>query len=207
MTGLRPLGADRLCLKTDPARLPFQTSGNLPPADGPVGQERAMRALAFGAKIAQPGYNIFVTGPQGSGKRASIGEACAGAAGGAACRRRRTGAYVHNFKSPHRPLPLKLPAGQGAAFKQAMGAFVEQLKAAMPKLFESEDYRRPRRHRGGIPHDRRRRARPLRKMAEAQGLALVERDEGGFDFAPQRDGLALVRRRISPAAQSRSRRG
>jgi len=52
--------------------LPFETTANLAPPGGPVGQDRAMRAIAFGAKIAQPGYNIFVTGPQGSGKRASI---------------------------------------------------------------------------------------------------------------------------------------
>ena len=31
-----------------------------------------MRALHFGAGMAQPGFNVFVTGPQGSGKRTSV---------------------------------------------------------------------------------------------------------------------------------------
>jgi lon-related putative ATP-dependent protease len=186
---VKPLDADRLCLKTDPARLPFETTGNLTPADQPVGQERAMRAVAFGAGMAQPGYNIFVTGPQGSGRRAAVKAALARIA--AAAPLPPDWCYVHNFAAPHRPMPLKLPAGQGAAFKKAMGAFVEQLQSAMPKLFESEDYRR---RRSVIEDEFRQTVESaldrLRKAAEAQGLALVENDKG-FDFLPQRDGLVL----------------
>jgi lon-related putative ATP-dependent protease len=186
----KPLGADRLCLKTDPARLPFETTGNLAPPEAPVGQERAMRALAFGARIAQPGYNIFVTGPQGSGRRAAVKAALARMA--AAAPTPPDWCYVHNFAAAHRPLPLKLPAGQGAPFRQAMAGFVEQLQSAMPRLFESEDYRR---RRGAIEDEFRRTVESaldrLRKTAEAQGLALIERDQGGFDFLPQRDGLVL----------------
>ncbi|HXC55199.1 MAG TPA: AAA family ATPase, partial [Rhizomicrobium sp.] len=55
-----------------------------------------------------------------------------------------------------------------------------------------------------------------RRTAEAQGLALVERGEGSFDFRPTRDGLALAEddyRRLSKlererlAAQTRELRG
>ncbi len=187
---VKPLDADRLCLKTDPARLPFETTGNLTPPESAVGQDRAMRALSFGARMAQPGYNIFVTGPQGSGRRAAVKAALGRLA--AATPPPPDWCYVHNFAAPHRPLPLKLPAGQGAPFKQAMSAFVESLQTAMPKLFESDDYRR---RRGVIEDEFRQTVQSaldtLRQTAEAQGLALIERDEGGFDFLPQRDGLVL----------------
>jgi lon-related putative ATP-dependent protease len=187
---VKPLPAERLCLKTDPARLPFETTANLSDADAPVGQARAMRAIAFGARIAQPGYNIFVTGPQGSGKHTSVKRALERIA--SAVPAPPDWCYVHNFGAPHRPRALRFPAGQGAIFKSAMGDFVETLKGAMPKLFTSEEYRR----RKGAIEDEFRRAvdgalDKLRSQAEAQGLALVERDEGGFDFAPQREGLAL----------------
>ncbi|HEY1632219.1 MAG TPA: ATP-binding protein [Rhizomicrobium sp.] len=186
---VKPLDADRLCLKTDPARLPFETTGNLSPADQPVGQDRAMRALAFGAGMAQPGYNIFVTGPQGSGRRAAVKAALAKLA--ASTPPPPDWCYVHNFAAPHRPLPLKLQAGQGAQFKKAMGDFVETLQTAMPKLFESEDYRR---RRGVIEDEFRQTVETaldrIRKSAESQGLALIENDSG-FDFLPQRDGLVL----------------
>ncbi|HEY2071473.1 MAG TPA: ATP-binding protein [Rhizomicrobium sp.] len=187
---VKPLGADRLCLKTDPARLPFETTANLTPPDAPVGQDRAMRAVSFGARMAQPGYNIFVTGPQGAGRRAAVKTALARIAANTPTP--PDWFYVHNFAAPHRPQALKLPAGQGAAFKAAMAGFVAQLETAMPKLFESEAYRNKR---GAIEDEFRATVESaldrLRKQAEAQGLALIERDEGGFDFLPQRDGLVL----------------
>ncbi|MGD0864721.1 MAG: AAA family ATPase [Rhizomicrobium sp.] len=187
---VKPLAAEKLRLKTDPARLPFETTANLPESDGPVGQQRAMRAVAFGARIAQPGYNIFVAGPQGSGKHTSIRRALEKMA--SAMPPPPDWCYVHNFASPHRPLPLRFPAGHGAQFKAAMGEFVETLKAAMPRLFASEDYRR---RKSAIEEEFKQTVEgalnKLRGLAEAQGLALVERDEGGFDFSPQRDGLAL----------------
>ena len=187
---VKPLGADRLCLRTDPARLPFETTASLPEADGPVGQDRAMRAVRFGAHMAQPGYNIFVTGPQGSGKHSSIKRALEHMA--ATMPPPPDWCYVHNFQAPHRPSSLRFPAGQGAAFKAAMAEFVQTLKNTMPRLFESEDYRR---RRGAIEDEFRRTVDSaldkLRQRAEAQGLALAERADGGFDFLPQRDGLVL----------------
>ena len=187
---VKPLGPDRLCLKTASGRLPFETTANLAPPGGPVGQDRAMRAIAFGAKIAQPGYNIFVTGPQGSGKRASIRRALDRMA--AAMPAPPDWAYVHNFRSPHMPRALKFAAGQGAAFKSSLDEFIDALKAAMPKLFESEDYRKAR---GAIEEEYRTTVDDvldtLRLLAESQGLALIDRGENQLDFTPQRDGLEL----------------
>lgn len=187
---VKPLAADRLCLKTDPARLPFDNTASLPDADGPVGQDRAMRAVGFGATIAQPGYNIFVTGPQGCGKHSAVSRALAKIAN--TMPPAPDWCYVHNFAEPHRPRALRFAAGQGTAFKAAMNEFVETLKQAMPRLFESEQYRE---QRGAIEEDFRKKVDAtfdgLRRTAEAQGLALVEHDDGSFDFAPARDGLVL----------------
>ena len=187
---VKPLAADRLCQRTDPARLPFETTANLPEADGPVGQDRAMRALSFGARMTQPGYNIFVTGPQGSGKHSSIKRALEHMA--AAMPPPSDWCYVHNFAAAHRPRALRFPAGEGARFQKAMAEFVESLKGAMERLFDSEDYRRRRdaieaEFRGHVDGT----LEALRGGAEKQGLALVEKSEGGFDFRPQRDGLVL----------------
>ena len=67
-----------------------------------------------------------------------------------------------------------------------------ELKEVMPDLFASADYRQ---RREAIEADFRRTVDSaldkLRQRAEAQGLTLVERREGGFDFLPQRDGLVL----------------
>ncbi|HXC56463.1 MAG TPA: Lon-like protease helical domain-containing protein, partial [Rhizomicrobium sp.] len=202
---IKPLGPETLRLTTDPARLPFETTASLAEPTGPVGQERAMRALHFGAGMAQLGYNIFVTGPQGSGKRNSVGRALRRLA--AAMPAPPDIAYVHNFAAPHRPHALRFAAGEGARFKAAMAEFVAGLKGAMPRLFESEDYRR---RRSALEDDFTRIAETtferLRRTAEAQGLALVERGEGSFDFRPARDGLAMAEedyRRLSKLERER----
>ncbi len=187
---VKPLDAEKLRLVTNPARLPFETTAELPEPTGPVGQDRAMRALHFGAGMAQPGYNIFVTGPVGSGKRNSVKRALQRLA--AAMPAPPDLAYVHNFTAANRPCLLRFAAGDGARFKAAMAAFVADLKSAMPLLFESEDYRS---RRAALEEEFHRTAEGaferLRQLAERHGLALVERGEGGFDFRPTRDGLVL----------------
>ena len=165
-----------------------------------------MRAINFGAGMAQPGYNIFVTGPQSGGKHTSVKRALQRLA--ASMPAPPDIAYVHNFAHAHRPRILRFAAGQGAVFKTAMGEFVAALKTAMPRLFESDDYR-PRR--SAIEEEFHRTAEgafdTLRRNAEAQGLALVERSEGSFEFRPSRDGLVLseddYRRLSSPTAKGR----
>jgi lon-related putative ATP-dependent protease len=187
---VKPLGAEKLRPVTDPARLPFETTASLPEPTGPAGQDRAMRALHFGAGMAQPGYNIFVTGPAGSGKRNSVKRALQRLA--AAMPAPPDIAYVHNFASAHRPRVLRFAAGDGARFRAAMAEFVASLRGLMPRLFESDDYKR---RRAALENEFHGTAEStfdrLRRLAESHGLALVERGEGGFDFRPTRDGLAL----------------
>ncbi len=189
--GTRPLGADKLRLATDPARLPFETTAGLPEPMGAAGQDRAMRALNFGAGMAQPGYNIFVTGQTGSGKHHSVRRALQRIA--SAMPAPPDVAYVHNFAQPHRPHALRFPPGEGARFKTAMAAFVAALKGAMAGLFDSDDYRR---RRATIEDDFHAAAEnafdALRRKAEDRGLVLVEQREGQFDFRVARDGLVLA---------------
>ena len=186
---VRPLEASRLRLVTDPDRLPFESTASLPEPIGPVGQDRAMRALHLGAGMAQPGFNLFVTGPQGSGKRNSVRRALERLA--ASMPAAPDIAYVFNFAEPHRPRALRFVAGDGTRFKAALCDFALALKTCMPRLFDSESYRT---QRAALEQEFHRTAEAtidrLRRDAEAQGLALVERDRG-FDFRPTRDGLVM----------------
>ena len=109
---VKPLEADRLRLVTDPARLPFESTASLAEPVGPVGQDRAMRALHLAAGMAQPGFNLFVTGPPGAGKRNSVRRALERLA--AAMPAAPDIAYVFNFEQPHRPRALRFAAGDGA---------------------------------------------------------------------------------------------
>ena len=57
---------------TDPASLGFKTTADLEPAHGPVGQAKAMEALAFGAGMKGSGYHMLVIGREGTGRRTAV---------------------------------------------------------------------------------------------------------------------------------------
>jgi len=188
---VKALEPESLRLLTDPASLPaFETTATLAEPAIPPGQDRAVRALHFGAGMVQPGYNLFVTGSSGTGKQAAVQRALTRLA--AAMAAPSDVAYVHNFAAPDRPTALLLPAGEGAKLRAAMAALAAALKEAMPRLLADADYRRARAAIEDEFHAVSERAfTALRSAAEQQGLALVEETEGSFDFRPARDGLPL----------------
>ena len=58
--------------RVDPSRLPFKTTADLQPASGLIGQDRALKAIAFGAGVKARDFNIFVLGPPASGKSTAV---------------------------------------------------------------------------------------------------------------------------------------
>src|SRR5215472_18042286 len=56
----------------DPALLPFETTEEVQPLDGTIGQDRAVRALSFGLEMRSTGFNLFVAGPRGSGRSSTV---------------------------------------------------------------------------------------------------------------------------------------
>jgi predicted ATP-dependent protease len=134
-----PLAPAALRRRCDPAGLGFQTTADLEPVEGIVGQDRAVEAVEFAIGMRRDGYNVFVEGPEGSGRttllRGALGRAAAGdPAPDDLC-------YVHRFPEPTRPRALRLPAGRGAALREAMERLIAELRAAIPAAFESEAYR------------------------------------------------------------------
>src|SRR5262245_49309712 len=67
-----PLEPEQLRWFCDPAQLPFETTEEVQPLDGTIGQDRAVRALAFGLEMRGNGFNVFVAGPRGSGRSSTV---------------------------------------------------------------------------------------------------------------------------------------
>ena len=65
---ISPEALYRVC---DPDALGFETTADVPPADGTVGQERALHAMQFALSIEAEGYNLYVSGPVGTGRNVS----------------------------------------------------------------------------------------------------------------------------------------
>jgi len=202
---VKPLTVDNFRLKTDPARLPFQSTAELPDADAPPGQDRAGRALSFGARMREPGYNIYAMGAKGSGLHVAVQRALERIA--AAAPPAPDWCYAYNFEAPQHPMALCLPAGDGAAFKQAMATLVASLRPAMRELFASAPYAARKAALEADFHATSQNAfQALRRAAHARSLVLVEPHEGRFELKPQRDGVVLSEATLAAlSAENRER--
>jgi hypothetical protein len=135
----RRVAPERLRWFCDPAELPFETTEELEPLDGAIGQERGVEALEFGLEIESPGFNLFVAGPSGVGK-STAARTCAERL---AARRPVPDdwLYVYDFERPDHPLALSLPAGEGARFRDAMAELIKAVQEHARQTFDSREYR------------------------------------------------------------------
>jgi predicted ATP-dependent protease len=132
------LAPSDLCWTCDPMEFSFQTTADIPPLKGIVEQERPSRAIRFGLDITSPGYNIYVSGLTGTGKTTVIKTFLEEIAAKMPCPDDLC--YVHNFRDVNSPTILNLPAGRAKVLKAEMDELVQNLKAEIPKAFESKEY-------------------------------------------------------------------
>jgi len=175
------LPPERLRRRLDPAHLGFQTTAEVTPLEGTVGQPRAIDALEFGLKIPTPGFNVFATGISGSGRLTTVLDHVKLAA--AERPAPRDWVYVNNFAEPDHPGAFSIPAGMGRGLAHDLEMFVSDARREIARAFELEEYQQ---RRGAIAAAIDQQAAALRK--EFEGIAFV----AGFalQFAP--GGMALV---------------
>ncbi|MHB0974240.1 MAG: Lon protease family protein [Thiobacillus sp.] len=182
MTIRQPLSPDRLYRPCDVERFTFATTAELDDLTEGIGQMRAIEAAHFGIGMRHAGYNLYVMGQPGSGKRTLIRQLLD--------QRVETEAkpadwcYVHNFGQPHKPRAIQLPAGMGTRFHADMQQLVAELQATIPAVFEGEEYRR---RLGQIDEEYGERQTQafveVGDKAGKQGITLL-RTPNGFSFAP-----------------------
>lgn len=138
MKEVRRVSAEEAYAACDATAFDFETTEKLPPPKGFIGQKRAVSAIRFGLSIASQGYNLFLTGPPGTGKTSLIRAlledlAASKPVPGDIC-------LVNNFRDPDRPRALHLVAGQGRQLKRDMDAFIARLRDEIPRVLQSKDY-------------------------------------------------------------------
>lgn len=189
MTDLKPLEGTALRKRSDPQRLGFETTADLKPAERLLGQERASDAMRFATAIRRPGYNLFVIGEQGFGHHASVRQFLQALA--ARQDPPDEWVYVNNFEISRNPKAIRLPPGTAIGFRDAMDELIDDLKTALPGLFDSDDYRNRIRAINEEAKEQQERAfEGLRTAAEAENIAIL-RTPMGFALAPTRDGSVI----------------
>jgi len=136
---LNELNPKDLRKECDPKSLmSCETTEGIPPLEGIIGQERAVKALKFGLEIKESGFNIYVAGPSGTGRTTAVKDFLEEIAKDKPVP--LDWCYVNNFRSPYQPKAIKLTAGKGREFQEDMANLVNEARRALPKAFESEDY-------------------------------------------------------------------
>lgn len=122
----------------DPKVFKFTNTSEIDPLDEVIGQKRAVQAIEFGLNMKSPGYNMFVTGQEGTGKSTIIRDIVNQYAKSAPAQ--DDWCMVNNFKDEFRPRAIRVPSGKGVHFSKAMGKIIEDLKLELPEAFDSETY-------------------------------------------------------------------
>lgn len=181
-----PLTPDRLYRRADLSALDFATTAELAPMDRLAGQDRARDALQLGTRIGAPGFNIFAIGSSGARIQRPVRAMLQAAAADRPAA--SDWVYVNNFAAPHRPAAIRLPRGKAPVFAQAMHHLIDDLKAALPGVFESEAYQT---RRGAIDEGIRTKGdtafSALRDKALARDIVIL-RTPTGFALAPAKNG-------------------
>ena len=186
---MKSLSAQQLRQTCDPSQFGFETTDELEDLSELVGQGRAANAILFGIGIQREGYNLFALGPSGTGKRTTITEFLHQKA--AAEPIPSDWCYVNNFEQPHKPRVLRLPPGQGDVLRADMEQLVEELQAAIPAAFESEDYQTRKQEIEEEFKEKQGRAfSEIQQRANKHSIALI-RTPTGVAIAPMQKGEVI----------------
>ena len=188
--GARELEAGSLRRTHPPETLGFSSTEEVPPVEGPVGQNRAAEAIGFGLESRMAGYNVFVTGPVGVGKRTALEAQLHKQA------RDRPSpgdwVYLHDFHEPRRPIAVALPSGQGEQLVGDMRRLLEDARRELAAAFESDMYsRRQRELTEPIEREQEAALTELRERAQANAIAL-ELTPTGVMTVPLRGGQPIT---------------
>lgn len=171
------------------AGLAFDTTDDLDDLAGPFGQERAAEALALAIDLRAPGYNAYVMGPTGQGKRELVRSLLERAA--AAAPTPSDWCYLNDFADGRRPRAVRLPPGRATGLRRDLDRLMDELRAAIPAAFENADYRtRLALLEKELDGARERALDGVRRAAAEREVALL-RTPMGFGLAPVKDGEVL----------------
>ena len=179
---ITPLKSDALFTRCLPEEFDFRTTAELDDLTEFIGQPRAVEAVSFGIGIRHKGYNIFALGPTGIGKRALVERYAVKQA--AIEPLPPDWCYVNNFQQPHEPRMLRMPPGRGLELERDMEQLVEDLHAAIPTVFESNEYRtRSQAIEEELNEKNEQALREIQANAEKKHIALIHTPTG-FTLAP-----------------------
>lgn len=138
MSSVKELSFEDLDNRCNEEVFPFKNTSKLSAFEGIIGQERASKAMRFGLKMKMRGYNLYMSGPTGTGKTSFARKIISEIA--ATQKVPDDWCYIYNFERPTYPMAINLPAGTGKRFKEDMEGFVKIIKQEIANAFDNDQY-------------------------------------------------------------------
>ncbi|MEG1416756.1 MAG: ATP-binding protein [Clostridium sp.] len=150
-----------------------------------IGQDRAVDAVEFGLSMDRVGYNIFVSGGMGTGKKSYILEKLKAHAKNLPTP--KDWCYVYNFSNPYKPRALWLHSGEAPKFKEDIEELMNLLYREVPRSFTDNIYERERND--IIDKYKKKISKLMNILQNEAGLNgfKVKNTSEGFAFIPLRD--------------------
>ncbi len=178
----RELNGTTLSRKCNPEDLGFQTTDEIQDDLTILGQSRATNAIEFGINVQHRGYNIFVLGPSGMGKKEIVQDFFSEKAQSDPVP--SDWIYVHDFDNQDQPQAIELEPGMGVQYQKDIEALIEEIRTALSAIFESEEYQNQRQAIFEVFKEKQSNLfGELQEKAKAQDLALIK-TPSGVAFAP-----------------------
>lgn len=190
MRKIKPLVKSQLYTVCDAKQFNFKTTAELKELNDIIGQERALESMNFGIGIEHHGFNLYVQGPSGVGKHATIIRLLKRHVVNHPCP--DDWCYVHNFSNTRKPLVLRVPHGYAKELKQDMDSFIEDTRVSIPSIFESDEYRQKMQDIDNkIKSEQEAKFAALQKLAEAEEMTLLSTTHG-FAVAPTDENKKVI---------------
>lgn len=191
---VQPLIPEQLRATCDTSLFSFATTAELETSSSIIGQPRGTRAIEFGIRIPNEGYNIYVLGPIGTGRATTIEHFLQELTHDQPVP--PDWVYVHNFTVPYQPRAISLPPGQGSVFQAQMSHLIANLSDDLPQAFDTETYRDAvDRIREELQQQQDEMLQGLHHTAAAQGFGLVN-TPSGLVVVPVQDGKPLTEQAV-----------
>ena len=168
----------------------FKNTSQIKPLDEVIGQERAVQALEFGLNMNHSGYNIFVTGLEGTGKSTIVKDYVTKHA--RTLPKPNDWCLVNNFKDEFRPRAIEVPSGRAVQFSKKINRLIQILKKDLPAAFKSELYlKRLSALKAGYSEKQNRLFQKIETYAAKKNLQIMTTDEE-FETVPVVDGKPIT---------------
>ncbi|MFH1748370.1 MAG: ATP-binding protein [Planctomycetota bacterium] len=213
---IKPLPIETLRWRCDATTITFDSTNDVKPIIGVVGQDDAVEALRFGLETNAPGQNIFVRGLTGTGRMTLIQRLLEDIR--PSCPHGQDHCYVHNFAHPDRPRLITLPPGKAHIFRRRINKLAGFIRDHLGPALLSDTIKA---RRTAIEQESEKEFEqvmlPFNQALQAAGLALVSKQVGPVTHTaifPLIDGKPvpleefdqlIAQGKISPEEQTRLR--